>query len=81
MNEQGKKTEFKFMKKFKELKNNSKIEGNTKESVEESYEPKESVEEVDDELFKTENERLVEKLPFGDLTDEELDNVMGGRYR
>jgi hypothetical protein len=69
------------MKKFKELKNNSKIEGNTKESVEESYEPKESVEEVDDELFKTENERLVEKLPFGDLTDEELDNVMGGRYR
>ena len=45
---------------------------------------KESVEEVnekDDNLYATENEKLVGELPFGELSEEELDNVIAGRLR
>lgn len=33
------------------------------------------------EIFITENERLVNDLPFGELSEEDLDNVMAGRTR
>ena len=29
----------------------------------------------------TENEKLIEELPYGELTEEELDNVLAGRTR
>lgn len=32
-------------------------------------------------IFITENERLVDELPYGELNEEDLDNVMGGRLR
>ena len=45
-----------------------------KETVEETKEKEE-------ELFVTENQRMVEELPFGELTENELDNVIAGRLR
>ena len=33
------------------------------------------------EIFITENERLVNNLPYGELSEEELDNVIAGRLR
>ena len=32
-------------------------------------------------IFITENERLINDLPYGELSEEELDNVIGGRLR
>ena len=51
-----------------------------KETVEETNE-KEEKEGKEENLFVTENQRLVEELPFGELTEEELDNVIAGRLR
>lgn len=45
-----------------------------KETVEETNEKEED-------LFVTENQRMVEELPFGELTENELDNVIAGRLR
>ena len=41
---------------------------------------KEELEKIPD-IFITENERLVEELPFGELSEDELDNVIAGRLR
>lgn len=35
----------------------------------------------ENDLFVTENERLVNELPYGELSEDDLDNVLGGRYR
>ena len=51
-----------------------------KETVEETNEKEETIEK-DEDLFVTENQRLVEELPFGELTENELDNVIAGRLR
>lgn len=37
-------------------------------------------EEIPD-IFITENERLVSELPYGELSEDDLDNVIGGRLR
>ena len=51
-----------------------------KESVEETNEKEETIEKEEN-LFVTENQRLVEDLPFGELSEDELDNVIAGRLR
>ncbi len=40
----------------------------------------EKKEEIPD-IFITENERLVSELPYGELSEDDLDNVIGGRLR
>lgn len=39
------------------------------------------VEEPVPSMFVTENERLVNELPYGELSEEDLDNVIAGRQR
>ena len=51
-----------------------------KESVEETNEKEETIEKEEN-IFVTENQRLVEELPFGELSEEELDTVIAGRVR
>ena len=55
-------------------------EESEKESVEETNEKEETIEKEEN-IFVTENQRLVEELPFGELSEEELDTVIAGRLR
>ena len=45
------------------------------------FEDKKEKEEEVPSIFITENERLVNDLPYGELSEDELDNVIAGRLR
>ena len=45
------------------------------------FEEKKEKEEEVPSIFITENERLVNDLPYGELSEDELDNVIAGRLR